>query len=142
MIRVSTRGRYALRAMVDLARHGDEGPVARRDIAQRQEISADYVAQIFQPLQRAGLVEGVKGPGGGYRLSRDAQQIRVREIVEAVEGPVALAPCLKQNGASDCTRAGSCATRSLWQRLTREMMEMLDSYSLQDLEREEEARGS
>ena len=70
-MRVSTRGRYALRAMIDLAQHDSQGPVARQDIADRQEISADYLAQIFMPLQAAGLVDGVKGPGGGYRARAD-----------------------------------------------------------------------
>ena len=78
MIRITTRGRYALRAMVDLALHGGDGPVGRHDIAERQEISADYVAQLFQKLQDTGLVEGVKGPGGGYRLAYDPDEIRTR----------------------------------------------------------------
>jgi Rrf2 family protein len=90
MIRISTRGRYALRAMVDLAQHGDKGPVSRQDISERQEISADYLAQLFVHLQAAGLVEGVKGPGGGYRLARDARLIRAGDVVQAVEGPVAV----------------------------------------------------
>jgi Rrf2 family iron-sulfur cluster assembly transcriptional regulator len=70
-MRISTRGRYALRAMVDLAQHGDHGPVSRRELSDRQEISADYLAQLFMHLQAVGLVEGVRGPGGGYRLVRD-----------------------------------------------------------------------
>ena len=85
-MRISTRGRYALRAMVDLALHVDEGPVARCDIAKRQGISADYVAQLFRRLRAAGLVEGVRGPGGGYTLARDATTICAGDVVRAVEG--------------------------------------------------------
>jgi len=128
-----------LRAMVDLARHSGNGPVARRDIAARQDISADYVAQLFQPLQEAGLVEGVKGPGGGYRLTRDPAEIRVRDVVEAVEGPVVLAPCRDHREHGRCPHAEQCATRGLWDRLSRAMRDMLDSYTLQDLQGEAEA---
>ena len=136
MIRVSTRGRYALRAMVDLARHNGQGPVARHDIARRQDISADYVAQLFRPLQAAGLVEGVKGPGGGYRLIRRPDQIRAGDIIEAVEGRVALAPCL-EHGEGSCPRSNDCATRRLWEQLSTRMRQMLDAYTLQDLSDDE-----
>lgn len=138
MIRVSTKGRYALRAMVDLATHGGNGPVARRDIAERQDISADYVAQLFRPLQEAGLVEGVKGPGGGYRLTRHPSEIRVRDVVEAVEGPVALAPCEEPEHHGCCPHADHCATQVLWKQLSATVRGMLDSYTLQDLGKEAE----
>jgi Rrf2 family iron-sulfur cluster assembly transcriptional regulator len=90
MMRISTRGRYALRAAVDLALHAGGGPVSRRDIAARQGISADYVAQLFRQLRKVGLVEGVKGPGGGYRLVRDAATIGAGDGVRAVEGAIAV----------------------------------------------------
>ena len=138
MIRITTRGRYAVRAMVDLALHGGDGPVARHDIAQRQAISADYVAQLFQKLQDAGLVEGVKGPRGGYRLARDPGGIRTGDIVEAVEGPVALVHCVEPEGRSSCTRVDHCVTHPLWRRLSVVMKEFLDAVTLQDLA--EEAR--
>jgi len=134
MMRVSTKGRYALRAMVDLASHGGEQPVARRDIAERQGISADYVAQLFRPLQDAGLVEGVKGPGGGYRLMQRTDTIRARDVVEAVEGPLVLAPCLEACDGPPCPHTGECPTRSLWERLTRKMIEVLEDYTLEDLQ--------
>jgi Rrf2 family protein len=137
MIRVSTKGRYALRAMVDLARRFGNGPIARHDIAARQDISADYVAQLFRPLQNAGLVEGVKGPGGGYRLTRAPSEIRVRDVVEALEGPIALAPCVEdQPQERDCSRADCCATRDLWERLSTAIRELLDAYTLHDLSSE------
>jgi Rrf2 family protein len=135
MIRISTRGRYALRAMVDVAQHNHEAPVSRQAISDRQEISADYVAQLFRPLQAAGLVEGIKGPGGGYRLSRDPADITAADIVQAVEGPVALVHCLlpcPEEGPS-CSRADQCVTHLLWKRLSDTVTEVLDSVTLKDL---------
>ena len=133
MIRISTRGRYALRAMVDLALHADEEPVLRRDIAARQEVSADYVAQLFQQLRAAGLVKGVKGPGGGYRLARDAETICVGDVVRAVEGPVAVVHCIVPGDEPSCNRVDRCVTRLLWKRLSEAMTEFLDSVTLKDL---------
>lgn len=133
MIRITTRGRYALRAMVDLALHGDQEPVGRQAIAERQGISADYVAQLFRQLQDAGLAEGVKGPGGGYRLSCHAADVRARDIIEAVEGPIALVNCVRPQSDSDCNRADRCVTRLLWKRLSTAMQEFLDAVTLQDL---------
>jgi Rrf2 family iron-sulfur cluster assembly transcriptional regulator len=138
MIRITTQGRYALRAMVDLTLHCDNGPVARCDIAERQEISADYVAQLFQKLQDAGLVEGVRGPGGGYRLARDANEIRAAEVVEAVEGPVALVHCVAPDGESSCNRVDGCVTHLLWKRLSTLMKDFLDAATLQNLADEAE----
>ncbi len=135
MIRISTRGRYALRAMVDLARHGDAGPVARQAIAEREDISAAYVAQLFRELTEVGLVEGVRGPGGGYRLTRPAAGITAREIVEAVEGPLALVSCVKPDETPGCHRVKECATRPLWKDLSEKMSEVLSSVTLDDLSR-------
>ena len=133
MIRISTKGRYALRAMVDLANHKAEEPVARSDIAHRQDISADYVAQLFRSLQDVGLVEGVKGPGGGYRLGRSADRIRARDVIEAVEGPVVMAPCIGDCEESACPHTEHCPTRHLWEQLSNKIVEFLDSYTLADL---------
>lgn len=133
MIRVSTRGRYALLAMVDLALHGGEGTVRRQDIADRQEISANYIAQLFRELRAAGLVDGVKGPGGGYRLARDAHTISAGDVVRAVEGPVALASCAAPDSEPTCSRVGRCPTHALWRRLSAALTELLDSATLQEL---------
>jgi Rrf2 family iron-sulfur cluster assembly transcriptional regulator len=119
--------------MVDLALHSEDGPVARDEITERQDISADYVAQLFQKLQEAGLVEGVKGPGGGYRLALDASEIRARKVIEAVEGPVALVHCVEPGGASSCDRVGHCVTHLLWNRLSAAMREFLDATTLEEL---------
>ena len=135
MIRISTRGRYALRAMVDLAQHGGNGPVSRQELSERQEISADYVAQIFRPLQAAGLVEGVKGPGGGYRLVHDAATITAGDVVQAVEGPLAVVHCAHPGPSEEpaCNRVDRCVTHLLWKQLSEAMTEVLNSASLEDL---------
>jgi len=133
VIRISTRGRYALRAMVDLTLHADEAPVSRRDIAARQKISADYVAQLFRRLRAAGLVDGVKGPGGGYRLARDAATISAGDVVRAVEGPVAVVHCTLPGDEPSCNRVDRCVAHLLWKRLSATMTEFLDSVTLRDL---------
>jgi Rrf2 family protein len=124
--------------MVDLARHADgDEPVLRQEIAERQDISADYVAQLFRPLQKTELVEGVKGPGGGYRLARDAAEITAGDVVRAVEGPIAVVHCTLPEDDS-CDRVEGCATHLLWTRLSAVMTEFLDSVTLQDLRDEAE----
>ena len=135
MIRISTRGRYALRAMVDLAQYGDGHAVPRHEIADRQEISADYVTQLFRHLQSAGLVEGVKGPGGGYRLARDAARISVADVLHVAEGPIAVVHCALSgpDGEPACNRVDRCVTHLLWKRLSAAMVEMLESVTLKDL---------
>lgn len=135
MIRISTRGRYALRAMVDLAQHGGNGPVSRQELSERQEISADYVAQLFRHLQAAGLVEGVKGPGGGYRLARDAARITAGDVVQAVEGPLAVVHCALPGPDEEpaCDRVDQCVTHLLWKQLSEAMTDVLDAVSLEDL---------
>lgn len=134
-MRISTRGRHALRAMVDLAQHASGQPVPRRDIAERQEISADYAAQLFGHLQLAGLVQGVKGPGRGYLLARDSIRISVGEIVRAVEGPVPLVECTVPDlvGEIACRRVDGCTAHLVWKRLAETLAEFLDSINLQDL---------
>jgi Rrf2 family protein len=121
--------------MVDLAQHDGNGPVSRQAISTRQEISADYVAQLFRHLQAAGLVEGVKGPGGGYRLLRDAARISAGDVVQAVEGPVAVVDCTLPcpDEGPFCSRVERCVTHLLWKRLSDAVTEVLDSVTLQDL---------
>lgn len=135
MIRISTRGRYTLRAMVDLAEHSHNGPVPRRDIARRQEISADYVAQLFRQIQAAGLIESVKGPGGGYRLALDASEITASDVIEAVEGPIAVVHCVLgcPEGETACTRVEQCPAHLLWVQLSESMTQVLGSVTLEDL---------
>lgn len=133
MIRVPTQGRYALRAMIDIGLHQDRGPVLRQDIARRQEISANYVAQIFRGLTMAKLLIGIKGPGGGYKLARSCDEIRASDILRAIEGPLALVHCVLEDDQTRCSRTEHCATHRLWTRLSRSMEDYLDSVTLKDL---------
>jgi Rrf2 family protein len=121
--------------MVDVAQHSAKGVVPRQDIAARQEISADYVAQLFGQLQAAGLVEGAKGPGGGYRLTRDATTITAGDIVRVVEGPIAVVEYTLRGPDEElsCHRMDRCVAPVLWQRLTEAISGILDSITLQDL---------
>lgn len=135
MMRISTRGRYALRAMVDVALHAGEGPVARQDIATRQGISADYVAQLFKELRVEGFVDAVKGPGGGYQLARDPETISAEDVLRVVEGPLTIVPCAGPDPGegAHCNRAEYCATQLLWSRLSAVVTEFLGSVTLEDL---------
>jgi Rrf2 family protein len=130
---ISTRGRYALRSIVDLALHSGDGPVLRRDIAARQEISADYVAQLFRQLRIAGLVEGVKGPGGGYLLARDAATISAGDVVRAVEGPIAVTACAHPDSDPGCHRKEECVVRAVWQEVSGAVEKILDGITLESL---------
>jgi Rrf2 family protein len=126
--------------MVDLAQHGGNGPVPRQELAERQGISADYVAQLFGTLQGAGLVAGVMGPGGGYRLARDAARITAGDVVQAVEGPLAVVHCALPgpNEEPACDRVDGCVAHLLWKQLSEAMADVLNAVSLDDLARQAE----
>jgi Rrf2 family cysteine metabolism transcriptional repressor len=132
-MKLSTKARYALRAMVDLAMHCDQHPVSRREISERQDISPHYMEQLFAKLRDAGIVEAIRGPGGGYLLTRGPEQITAGEVVRAVEEVVAPVPCLREDSPLDCRRASACATRRLWHELGQRADEFLDSKTIQDL---------
>lgn len=129
-MQVSTRGRYGLRAMVDIALHATEGPMSLRVIAERQDISESYLEQVFTSLRKTGLVRASRGSQGGYELSRPAGEIRVGEILRALEGPIVPVFCV---GDSQCEREKYCITRSFWEELRDIINDFLDSVSLQDL---------
>lgn len=132
-MRISTQGRYALRAMVDLAMHVAQGPVTRMQIAERQEISASYLAHLFTSLRQAGLVESVKGPGGGYTLIRKAEEITAGDVLRAVEEQLDPVYCLKPTPDKNCPMSDVCRTQNLWRRLGDHMIALLDSVTLADL---------
>ena len=119
--------------MLDLGLYGQELPVLRQDIADRQQISAEYIAQLSRGLVKNGLVDSSMGPGGGYRLGRPAEQISAGDIFRAVEGPVAAVSCVLEDTASACPRSGACAAHVLWSRLSTTIETFLDSISLADL---------
>jgi Rrf2 family protein len=132
MIQVSTNGRYALRLMLDLALNQHGGPVLREEIANRQGVSADYTAQLFRKLTKAGLARGVMGPGGGYLLQADPAEIRIGDVIRATEGPIALVHCV-QGGKSACERYEQCVTRRFWIRASQTLEQFLDETTLADL---------
>jgi len=129
-VRLTTKGRYAVTAMLDLALHHGCGPIALADIAQRQGISLSYLEQLFSRLRRQSLVSSVRGPGGGYNLARDAAQIHIAEVIAAVDENVDTTRC---GGAHNCRNNGPCLTHDLWQDLSARIFEYLNRISLQDL---------
>src|SRR3569832_1825481 len=133
-MRLSTKGRYAVMAMADLASHdANAKPVALADIAQRQEISLSYLEQLFAKLRRGGLVKSVRGPGGGYRLSRPSAELRIADIVVAVDEPIAATRC-KPGSSKGCTAQGArCVTHDLWEELGRQIHVFLSGVSLSDV---------
>ncbi len=131
-MRISTRGRYALRAMVDLARHQGERPVSRDAIAQRERIPPLYLARLLAQLTHAELIRAERGPGGGYRLARSAAEIRVADILQAVES-LDPTPCRPAGGGKPCPRLPVCPSGFLWQQVGRAISEVLERVTLQDL---------
>ena len=132
---ISTRGRYALRILADLAENRKDGYITLREAAERQEISEKYLESIVKDLVRARFVEGVRGKGGGYRLARPAEEINVLEVLQAAEGPLVPVACLEE-GAKPCSRAAACRTLPLWEGLNRVVSEYLGGFTLQDLIRD------
>lgn len=132
-MKLSTKGRYAVMAMADLAVHSDGRPVTLADIAARQEISLSYLEQLFAKLRRGGLVNSVRGPGGGYVLSRGAGETRISDIVLAVDEPIKATACA-DGGLKGCQgTAGRCLTHDLWEALGRQIHLYLNSVSLADV---------
>ena len=129
---VSTRGRYALRVMIDLAEHSDGAYVAMKEVAQRQQISLKYLERILPMLVEARLVEGVRGKGGGYRLTREPDEYTLSDILLAAEGDLAPISCLEK-GARPCERAGDCRTLPMWKELNTLITDYLNSKTLADL---------
>ncbi|CAM3440669.1 Fe-S cluster assembly transcriptional regulator IscR [Bordetella sputigena] len=134
-MRLTTKGRFAVTAMIDLAMRQHSGPVTLAAISQRQNISLSYLEQLFGKLRRHELVDSVRGPGGGYSLARLARNVTVADIIFAVDEPLDATSC---GGKQDCTsgkdgKSGKCMTHELWATLNRKMVDYLDSVSLQDL---------
>ena len=129
---ISSKGRYALRVMIDLARQNNEGNVPLKDIAERQNISKKYLEIIAQELVSAKLLKGVSGKGGGYRLSREPQDYSVGEILDVMENSMAVVSCL-ENGAEECPRAAECDTLPMWSELNQLIHSFLYSKKLSDL---------
>lgn len=133
-MRLSTKGRYAVMAMADLAKNGRERAVSLAEIATRQEISLSYLEQLFARLRKGGLVRSVRGPGGGYRLARGAHETTVAEIVLAVDEPIRATRCAAHSSPRGCMMAGErCITHNLWEDLGEEIQAFLAAVSLEDV---------
>lgn len=136
-MRLTTKGRYAVTAMLDLALHSSEGPVSLADIARRQHISLSYLEQLFAKMRKQELVSSVRGPGGGYQLSRGSEAIHVTEIIQAVDEPVDATSC---GGDHNCQDGVACLTHHLWTDLNREIHSFLDNISLATLMQRKEVQ--
>jgi len=132
-VKLSTKGRYGLRAMIDMAQSTEEGPIATHSIAGRQGISERYLEQLMIPLKRAGLVKSIRGFQGGYMLVKKPEDITAGEIIRALEGPIAPVECVSEVNPEACQRYEHCVTRVLWAKVRDAITEVLDSYSLADL---------
>ncbi len=131
-MKLSTKGRYAVMAMVDLASHSQGSPVALADIAERQEISLSYLEQLFGKLRKGGLVKSVRGPGGGYLLARPVVQMRISDIILAVDEPIQTTRCSPGSPAGCHNHKGRCLTHALWEQLGNQLYRHLSSVSLAD----------
>lgn len=129
-MRLTTKGRYAVTAMLDLALHSETGPVSLAHISSRQEISLSYLEQLFSKLRQSGLVKSVRGPGGGYTLNENADKVYVAQIIDAVSESVDATSC---NGEGNCQKGETCLTHCLWSDLSKKIHEFLSNISLGDM---------
>lgn len=132
-MRLSTKGRYAVMAMVDLAAHSKGAPVALADIAERQEISLSYLEQLFAKLRKGGLVKSVRGPGGGYLLAHTADATRISDIILAVDEPIRTTRCANGTPQGCRTNRSRCLTHDLWEELSNQIHMYLSSVTIADV---------
>ena len=133
---ISTKARYALRVMADLAQHQQEGYIPLKDIAKRQEISEKYLEIILKSLVKNKMLKGVRGKGGGYRLTRSPEEYEIGEIIELTEGPLAPVACLRPD-AEECSRRETCVTLPLWKKYNALIQDFFFHITLEDLIRGE-----
>jgi Rrf2 family transcriptional regulator, cysteine metabolism repressor len=132
-MKLSTKGRYGVKAMLDLALHNSEGQIALKSIAERQELSENYLEQLFATLRKAGLVNSMRGSQGGYNLADSPENISVGSILRALEGSLAPVECVLESDPTSCNRSDRCVTRLLWTKIRDSVNQVVDSISLQDL---------
>jgi Rrf2 family iron-sulfur cluster assembly transcriptional regulator len=130
-MKLSTRSRYGVRLMLDIALHADNGPVRLGDIAERQDVGIKYLEQILIPLKKANYVKSVRGSKGGHMLSKPPEEITVGEVVRLLEGGLGLTRCIRN--PQECNRAGKCVTRILWMEATEAMRERLNAITFKEL---------
>jgi len=138
-MKLSTRGRYGTRMLLDLALHGGEGPVPLKDIAKREEISLLYLEHLVTPLIAAGIIRSTRGARGGVSLVKSPQEMKISEVVELLEGSIAPVDCVDDPKA--CSRSDLCVTRDIWVELKKAMEGVLESTTLQDLVEKHQGKG-
>lgn len=137
-MKLSTKGRYGLRAMIDLAIHSKTEAVSIASIAARQKISESYLEQLIPKLRKAGMISSVRGAGGGYMLAKPAEEISVGDILRALEGNLDPVDCAGLPGAGGCEESGSCVTKYVWQRINESINRTVDGIYLKELLEESE----
>ena len=137
-MKLSTRGRYGTRLMMELALHFGKGPVLLKDISKAQDISLKYLGQLIIPLKIAGLIKSTRGSHGGYFLSRSPDKINLSEVIKAVEGPIAFSECV--DAPDICYRSKTCAAREVWGKATRQFNKTLGSITLAEMLNRQEAK--
>lgn len=136
MLKLSTKGQYGVRAMFELAKHYEQGPLTIKEIASRQDVSVAYLEQLLNILRRSDLIKSQKGPGGGYSINKKPEEISVGMILNSLEGPVTITQCLDP-AAKSCKRIDGCVARLLWKSLGEKIEDFLDTINLSDLLKEE-----
>lgn len=131
-MKMSTKGRYAVMAMIDIGQQGEGRPVSLNEIADRQDISQEYLEQLFGRLRRAGLVNSSRGPGGGYVLARPAAEIALSDVILAADEPLRVTRC-EGDAVDGCVKGQQCCAHDLWSSLGRQMMYFLESVTLEDV---------
>jgi Rrf2 family transcriptional regulator, cysteine metabolism repressor len=142
-VRLSTRGLYGTRALLDIAFHYDGAPIPLRDVARRQEISVQYLEQLVSPLVKAGILSSVRGAAGGMRLAKPPEEIKLSQVIGILEGSIAPAKCVDDPKA--CSRSDFCVTRDVWAQMKKAAVQVLESTTLQDLverQKEKEKKGT
>lgn len=129
-MKLSTKGRYGVKAMVDLAIHYGETPVSIKSIAERQNISEFYLEQLFAPLRKVGLIRSMRGAQGGYVLNRQPSEITVADIIDVLEGPIEISTCIEKG---ECDNEDFCPTRLLWEKIKNSIDDVTNSVTLQDM---------
>lgn len=135
---ISTRGRYALRILIDMAEHQGSEFIPLKAVAGRQDISEKYMENIVKPLVASGLLTGIRGKGGGYRLGRAPEQINVKEVLELMEGPLVPVACLDPGASAKCPRMSGCRTLPMWKELNAAIDSCLSRYTIRDLMKAQE----
>ncbi len=135
-MKLSTKGRYGVMAMLDLAIHNSEGQISLKSIAERQDISENYLEQLFSLLRKSGLVKSIRGSLGGYVLADQPDKITVGAVLRALEGSLAPVDCVVENDPANCERSACCVTKMVWEKIRDSINDVVDSITLQDLTEE------